>query len=379
MRRFALPVVLLLIAGGLIAWIARNTYWGEVSIPQPLQGAAGTEPFYSAQRLAESLGAHARWQRVLGSMPPRNGVVIASAWHWGLLKNRRERLERWVASGGRLVFDRSLIGGERELQAWAGISRSLRNLREIADSDAHLKYEKCPPLSDGQRPGSRYAVCGLDGVSSLHVNRRANWILRDAHADIQALRIAVGLGSVTWINARPFGNLDLLQGDNGRLFVAASQLHRGDQLWFLTEEQGSSLLSLIWSTGAPVVAIAAVLIVLWLWRAGARFGPLVAAIDPARRSLAEQIRGTGQFTVRFGGGKALHAAAVRALTETANRRIPGYSLLAGPERVATIARLAAVQADELARALSDWPGTGELAQSLTQIESVRRTLATTKS
>jgi hypothetical protein len=105
----------------------------------------------------------------------------------------------------------------------------------------------------------------------------------------------------------------------------------------------------------------------------------VAAIDPARRSLAEQIRGTGQFTVRFGGGKALHAAAVRALTETANRRIPGYSLLAGPERVATIARLAAVQADELARALSDWPGTGELAQSLTQIESVRRTLATTKS
>ena len=55
-----------------------------------------------------------------------------------------------------------------------------------------------------------------------------------------------------------------------------------------------------------------------LWRGGVRFGPLTAASETARRSLAEQIRGTGQFVLRHGGGEALHAAAVRALNEAAH-------------------------------------------------------------
>ncbi len=43
----------------LVVWIARNTYWEEVPIPQPLKGHAATNPFYSAVQLAQSLGAQA--------------------------------------------------------------------------------------------------------------------------------------------------------------------------------------------------------------------------------------------------------------------------------------------------------------------------------
>src|SRR5262249_35733527 len=148
--------------------------------------------------------------------------------------------------------------------------------------------------------------------------RKTSWTLRSPRLGVQAMRVSLGQGSVTLVNARPFNNYELLQCQHGLLFTSATQLHRGDDVWFMTEDKGPSLFSVIWTTGAPVVVVALALIALWLWRASVRFGPIAAPTDPARRSLAEQILGTGQFTIRVGGGAALHAAAVRALLETAD-------------------------------------------------------------
>ncbi len=363
----------------LAVWIARNTYWEEVPIEQPLKGDAAINPFYSAVHLAQSLGAHARWQRVIGSMPPGDGVVFASSWNWGMMESRRERLQHWVAAGGRLVIDRSLIGGQDELEDWAGISRYTLSRQELILVNRGTMREKCSTLmvSDGPAAAgdpTRFSVCNPDRTSSLRSSRRTSWVLRDSFHRIQALRVPIGRGSVTLINSTPFGNRELLEGDHGALFVAATQLRRGDPVWFLTEEQGASLLSVIWDTAAPVVILGLALIALWLWRSGVRFGPPIAATDSARRSLAEQIRGTGQFTVRFGGGQALHAAAVRALQETADRCIPGYARLSGAERVSQLALLARTDEGALAGALN-FAGPrrlGELRHSLALLEGVRR-------
>jgi len=377
------PVVVV----GLVAltvWIARNTYWEEVPIPQLPQGEAATNPFYSASRLSEFLGAQPTWQRVLGAMPPRNAVVLASAWNWGLFESRRERLQRWVASGGRLVIDRSLIGGERELEQWAGISRYDLGETALRRRSHQSGWPQCPTLALERSPDAapqartHFALCGtgLDRTALL-VNRKPSWVLRDGGAAIQALRVPIGLGSVTLINAVPFGNSVLMDGDNAALFVAATQLHKGDTVWFLTEESGASLLSLIWITGAPVVVLLLVFIAAWLWRASARFGPPLAPTEVARRSLAEQIRGTGQFTLRCGAGQALYAAQVRALQETADRRIPGYSRLLDTQRVDQLAELVGLQSSTLTSALSLTVRRrqGELRHGLALLESIRRTLS----
>lgn len=371
---------------GVVFWIAQKTYWEEVPVPQPLQGEAATNPFYSASHLAISLGARARWQRVLGSMPPHDAVIVASAWNWGLFPGRRARLQAWVAAGGRLVLDRSLIGGQRELEQWAGLSRYLRTDADIHASDRKRKWEQCPRLTGGDgydpsAPPTHFAVCGLDRISGLRSARRASWILRDADSTLQVARVGIGKGSVTFVNALPFGNTQMLDGDHASLLVAATQLRRGDSIWFVTEERGASLLSLIWSTGAPVVLLLLAFIAAWLWRSAARFGPPAAAPEPARRSLAEQIRGIGQFTLRFGGGQALYAAQLRALQETADRRIAGYSRLGGAERLARLAQLAGVDSSTLAAAANAAapPRRSELRQRLTLIESVRRQLASRSS
>ena len=95
----------------------------------------------------------------------------------------------------------------------------------------------------------------------------------------------------------------------------------------MSEADVSSLPELVWRYGAPVVAVLLLWIALVLWRGAMRFGPLVAPGERVRRSLAEQIRGTGRFAVRVGGGAALVAAAQRALHEAAARRIAGYERL----------------------------------------------------
>ena len=86
-------------------------------------------------------------------------------------------------------------------------------------------------------------------------------------------------------------------------------------------------MSLTWRFGAPAVLLLLAAVALGLWRSGTRFGPRVAVTQTARRSLAEQIRGTGQFALRFGGGEALHAATLRALRDAAIRRVPSYDAM----------------------------------------------------
>jgi hypothetical protein len=113
-----------------------------------------------------------------------------------------------------------------------------------------------------------------------------------------------------------------------------------------------------------------------LWRGGVRFGPLASPPGTARRSLAEQIRGTGQFALRHGSGDPLHTASARALEEAAQRRVPGYAGLSASERTAALVRLTGVDQDSLAAALYH-PGlrrSHELRSTIALLEAARRTL-----
>jgi hypothetical protein len=91
----------------------------------------------------------------------------------------------------------------------------------------------------------------------------------------------------------------------------------------------------------------------------------------ARRSLAEQIRGTGQFAWRHGGGRSLHAAAVRALNEAAERRAPSYRQLPADSRADTRARLSGFSRDALSAAIHDSHGRG-VASTIALLEAARR-------
>ena len=398
-------IVRLLIAAvivALVGWVAMHTSFENTQVPVPLRGEAARNPFYSAIRFSQALGAEASWERVF-STPRTDAVIMLSSWNWTLSRARRERIERWVEGGGRLILDDSLIGGFEEFERWSGVS-ALKARRadedqfhengkedEEAESEpeshdnepaphdnslvSQLLSQKCDALvEDGSH--RQIHVCGVNPLRSLTSSRKILWALRDGQK-IHALRTAVGRGSVTIINASPFHYREFLSGDHPLLFASMAQLHHGDMVLFLTEEDHASLLNLMWRFGAPAVLLLLAWVALALWRAAPRFGPPVARSPSARRSLAEQIRGTGQFALRFGGGKALHAAAARALRDAAIGKFPRYDRMSSEERVAALAAASGMSADDLGPAVNSFGPRSphELRHAIAVLETARRRLS----
>lgn len=384
-----IAVAVLVAVAVLITWIARNTYWDEITVPMPMKGEARTNSMYAAQRLSEALGATAYAQHRLDPLPDTSALIYLSYWNWNLVPQRREQLQRWVESGGRLIADRSLIGGDHELEHWTGIARSElpapkddETDQSERDEDEDEEDEDCVDLdtetaaADPSTTRTYYVLCGVDHGSRLMSSRRPTWILSDPEG-MQAVRVAIGRGSFTLLNALPFENRELLKEDDALVFVAATGIDRGSSIYFLSEEKSRSLLDLIWMYGAPVVVLLLGAIALSLWRGSVRFGPPGHVADPARRSLAEQIVGTGRFTLRFGGGRALHAAAVRVLNETAINHISGYASMQAEARVAALAQKTGFEESSLSAAINyaGPRGARELRKVITLLETARRRIS----
>jgi hypothetical protein len=354
-------LVLLGLAIALFTWIARHTYWADAKVPMPLRGEAVTNPFYATERFARALGARAQWTRGL-NLPSSQGVVFISEWNWDLSSDRRHRIEQWVEAGGRLVVDQSLIGGTDSFERWSGIGHKERvvtrrerpgtTTERVVIRRVQPSTQLCYTLTEEGSSHDSYSICGMSSSSSLTTTRKIDWALRREEAGIQAVRVKIGSGSVTVLNGEPFVGRGLFDDDNGILFVAATQLRRGDEIHFFSEAHHASLLDLAWELGWPVICLVGMLLALMIWRNSVRFGPLAAPTETARRSLAEQIRGTGQFALRIGSASALHAAAARALNEVAALHIRAYQHLPGSERMSALALATGYESDALAAALN---------------------------
>jgi hypothetical protein len=377
MRRLLIPFVVGLALVIFAVWIARNTEWTDVQLPTSLKGEAATNPFYAAQRFARSLGARASWDRVL-TIPPTTSVIVLGDWRWNLIESRRVALEHWVESGGRLVVDEGLFTEGDAFEKWSGIDWHWpKETKEDATFGRNpcRKFREEGTNSPGGSSGDLHWMCVVDDELTLITTRTPMWALRaEDGGQVQAMRVGVGKGTVTVITATPFTHRNLLDGDHGWLFVAATDLRRGDDVHFLSEESHPPLLALIWLYGRPVVLLSFVLVGFVLWRGGVRFGPLAATPELARRSLAEQIRGTGQFALRHGGGDALHTAAVRALDEAAERRVSNYARLSAKERAARLSEITGFDQNALAAAIYH-PGLRrphELRSTIGLLEAARR-------
>lgn len=383
-RLFAGLAALAIVA--FVAWIAANTDWVDYKVPMPPRGEAARNPFYGAQRFAEALGARTSWDRTL-VLPPTTGVLVLSRWNWNLSTPRRQQIERWVADGGRLLVDDSVLG-DPAFEAWSGIEPATittsQEAREARASGVTVSDEGCEAVREeagvGRRLRTTYQLCG-GFRRRLDMATTPTWTLRGPAESARAARVTIGRGSVTAMTASIVRQRELLDGDHGFIFVQAAQLRRGDEIHFLSETDYPSILALIWREGAAIVALALAALGLALWRGGLRFGPLTAPSALARRSLAEQILGTGEFAWRRGDTAAFFTATVRALDEAARTRIAGYVRLTGRERAEAIARLSDTHAVAIDRALHDpaQRAPERVRNTLALLEAARRRLLTSRS
>lgn len=370
-RLLQLLAALLLLAAG--AWLASALEWVEVDVPRPPEGEAARNRFYAAQKLLRALGASASSPKDLDRMPPRGARLILESNDWDLLPGRADRLRRWVEEGGHLVVPTGF--GERpSVATWLSID--FKDIPAARDRPARSK-DNCQTVDSGPPGGPQESMwmCNFHRPYTVELRGRvATWMLQDAQG-IHALRVAVGRGDVTLVG--PWNlqyNQPLPKGDNALVLTRILQLEPGAVTWFVTSEDRDPLLLWIWSHAWFAVLLALAALAAALWRGAVRFGPQGATPALPRRSIAEQVRGTAQFLRRHGPA-SLHAAGRRALDEAARARLPATAPLEAPQRLAAVARAAAIEpaALELALQAPARKGAG-VAPALALMETARRAL-----
>lgn len=372
------------IAAGLIAvvvWIARHTYWDEITFVTPPSGEAARDRYYSLAHLAAALGIETRRIGSLHALPPQ-GIVLAGSLHDDLRHEPIQNLQAWVQSGGRLIIGGDTLAASEALQTWSGImlrpADRLPSPMPRALRSGLIAAPDCKPRSiaiEGVPDGRSLILCNAlkPGLAS---ERIASWSLSDADG-IQALRVAIGRGELTVIGPTSIlSNANLPDRDHAEIFVAAAGLKRGDRLEILSPTRAAPLPVLLWRLAAPAIVFLAAALALLILRHVPRFGPALPPVSVARCSLAEQIRTNARFSWRTRRLDSLRAAIRRALDEAAQKRIAGYTRMDPRRRALALSAVTGVDADTLAAALLDdrAGGLNEDRAAITLLEACRRML-----
>ena len=402
--RWLIRALLAVLLAGIGYGVVTQTEWVDEEVPVPRSPEVMDNSFYAVQHLLERLQVHVVRQQSLQHWPPREATMLLTSSHWKLFPERLQQLKNWVEAGGQLVIP-AYLAHDDALKSWLAIqsidtdeadaagvtpappagaavdetapectgTRCRRWARYRALARCHAIAETADP-TEAYTEGRGFKVCSAN-TQVLTAQREVSWRVGDA-AQTVALRMPVGRGSVSVMQTPALLRNDaMFRGDHALLAVALLQARPGHTVWFVDDEARVPLPELIWNEARAAVLLVLLAVGAALWRGAVRFGPLIARAPLARRSMAEQVRGTAQFLWQRDPA-ALHAAQVRALHETAAPRLRGYAHQTTAERAATLARATGLDEPALAQALDTRHprAPAHLAATLNLLESARRRL-----
>ena len=376
-----LQLLVAVVLAAVAVWIAMNTYWDYVMVDNPPRGEAIRNRYYSFEHLAQGFAIHTSQVPSVRTLPAADGVLVVDD-----LRGTQadiDALEKWVASGGRLLLSRSVLLSNPKLRSWSGVGvASPRSDDEDGTPRARTRAageDDCASFSErlaGRESGKSLRACLGSMRVALSSTYTPAWSLSNGYG-FQMLRVAIGKGSIAVIACECLmGNKSLLRGDHARIVFDSIPLRPGDHVDILNPISAENLLALLWRLAAAAIVCALAAIGLTIWRKLPRFGPIVAPPPPLRRSLAEQIRARARFAWRTRRLASLRRAECQALTESASRRLVFYERMDAVRRIGALAAHTGLDSGSLRSALSDNLDGGAESQraAIVLLEKARRLL-----
>jgi hypothetical protein len=281
------------------AWFVSHYDRVETRVWVGPSGAARSNPYLAAMRFAERLGMKARLAEQpsqLPSTPVRTSIVLPAGRAW-LTEARAEALLRTAENGGHVIVEAEPVRARDVLLDSLAIAR-----RSVKPSQETF---------DAALPGGEARLrIGAADRQVLDVGRANADIVV---ADTQGTRLASmrrGAGRVTAMTSMArFDNRHIGSHDHAELLRRVLALAPTDELLIVRAAGTPPLWDWLRSHASDVMAAAAILAALALWRIAPRFGPLIPVAEPARRALQEHLRAAGRFRWQQGARAALLAAA----------------------------------------------------------------------
>jgi hypothetical protein len=335
-------VVVLALLGGAI-WFFDNFERVPDKEWTGYQGEARRNGFLAAERLLDRMGLRVRHLKTpieLRELPP-NGTLILPARRNALAPAERERLLEWVQAGGHLVVENENHRLPDPILDALGVKRApVKSPGQSRPTEVRLPHSPDPlkvSLAFGQTlvaPEGAFRVQERGTTQLVHFKR--------------------GRGQVTALNDFGFmRNAAVGQNDHAEFLWQLVRFQAGTPAVFVFDNpQKLSLVGWLRDNAWAVLAAAALLLVVWLWRVGSRFGPGAPDPEPARRRLLDHLRASGRFQWSRGGGGALVEAAREAALRRVGRAYPDFAGLTRVQQQARLVELFGIRPEDAQKVLA---------------------------
>lgn len=281
----------------------------------------------------------------LETLPTRGQTLLLLGERHQMTPGQTDRLLDWAAAGGHLVVVAEQLWDEK-----AGKSGDLLldrlNLQQYSTKELDTDPQAPQPPAAEQHPQltklylenetePAYLAFDLDFHLYDADNRAHAWA--NSAGATHMLQLQHGDGLITaltdsWI----WQNRNIDKFDHAWL------------LWYLTQDSDVTLVHRIEHAGLlaqlrqyfpELLTALGLLILLILWHAGQRFGPLLVPASPARRQLQEHLHGSAEFMLRHARGQTLVHQLQHDIQRRAGHRHSGFEQLPLSEQWALLAQL----------------------------------------
>ncbi|MEL6447077.1 MAG: DUF4350 domain-containing protein [Pseudomonadota bacterium] len=381
-RMITLLVILATVAGCSAFFLAFDRVPSSRFVPA--SGEARLNPFLAAQLLLEKTGyeADALVQLDFDRIDYEDTIVTRLD-DVGYAPPQRESVTDWVQSGGHLVLE-VRRPPEAAIADWlAGFGYKARWLDKEAGNDVEGLVEA--GLIDDENfrlPNDRLRFDDLDdsGVYTA---------VTDQFGIIVGRRV-FGNGVITVVSGSRFSNYDLVplgarfsdtsdydakESATLLLDIVAGEFSPG-RVWFLYRVDYPSLWQQLRENAPLLLWSAGLLLLLALWSAVQRFGPLFGEADQRRRSVVEHIAASGRFSWRTRQMAAMTATSIDGVLRAAERRYPGIRNLPRQKRDPLIAQISDLPLELIEAAFDPEPRVKRrsFTEHMSQLQRIRNSL-----
>lgn len=219
----------------------------------------------------------------------------------GILPDRYSDVERssilsWVEAGGHLV-----INANDTTYYYDDESEAPQLLHEFKIMRKHIPYGdriEDVEFNVGVN-GSEYLIASQYESTFLQLYEETQLVNSNDNAD-RFIQIRYKNGLVSVFNSTSFmGNNQLIENDHAAFAHSLFRSRNGDnKVWIVEQPRMPHFTELIWDYYRSVVISCLVLLAVYIFRKGRRFGSIIQVEETSRRSLLEQIHAAGLFAVK---------------------------------------------------------------------------------
>jgi len=341
-------VVSVVLLGGLVWVTVSSLERVERTVRTPPQGEARTNPLLAAERFLARMNVPCTSTATLDALPPTDHTIELTTENRVLTRARAERLLEWVEAGGRLIVGPHLDDGEPTAETW--------NDALLDSIDVFVEQEEADPPREQREI---VEVSAPDETETSEVMFFSGFALAIYEGDPEdygsyaLVWVDLGLGRITVLN-----DLRFIRNDE------IGDLDHAEFLWRLVREgsppaevllvhgwERRSVWSLLLSRAWPAAIASLLLLGTWLWRRGARLGPVMQEAPAGNRSLIEHVDAIGYFLWRRGRSDVLVGAAREALQRRLRARRPFLASMSRERQVAMLADASGLDRSQIDAAL----------------------------